>query len=230
MIALVKFIQTADAGLQTGAARGEILMKLYSSIGPNPRVVNMFVAEKGIELAKAPVDLMGGENRREPYLGVNPAGQTPALELEGGATITEITTICEYLEELYPEPALIGTTPLERAETRMWTRRIDLNICEPMANGFRYAEGLPLFQSRMRCLPEAAAGLKAIAQDKLTWLNGLIEGRTFIAGERLTLADILLFCFLDFAVGVGQPLNPDNIHVTAWFERMKARPSAATSA
>jgi len=205
-------------------------MKLYQSIGPNPRVVKMFMAEKGIDLPRAPVDLMAGENRREPYLSTNPAGQTPALELDDGSVITEITTICEYLDELHPEPSLVGKTPQERAETRMWTRRIDLNICEPMANGFRYSQGLALFTPRMRCLPEAADGLKAIAQDKITWLDGLMAGKTFVAGDRLTLADILLFCFLDFGAGVGQPLNPANKNVGAWFERMKARPSAAASA
>ena len=205
-------------------------MKLYQSIGPNPRVVKMFMAEKGLDLPRAPVDLMAGENRKEPYLSVNPAGQTPALELDDGSVITEITTICEYLEEVNPEPALVGKTPQERAETRMWTRRIDLNICEPMANGFRFSQGLALFQPRMRCLPEAADGLKAVAQDKITWLDGLIAGKTFVAGERLTLADILLFCFLDFGAGVGQPLNPENKNIVAWYERMKARPSAAASA
>jgi len=141
--------------------------------------------------------------------------------------ISEITTICEYLDEVYPNPPLIGATAEERAETRMWVRRVDLNICEPMANGFRYSQGLRLFESRMRCLPEAADGLKAIAQDKLTWLDGLIAGRPFIAGERLTLADILLYCFLTFGVGVGQSLNPENKNVSAWFERMKARESAS---
>ena len=101
-------------------------MKLYSSIGPNPRVVNMFTAEKGLDLAKTDVDLRGGENRREPYLQVNPAGQTPALELDSGDRVTEVTAICEYLEEKHPDPPLIGKTAEERAETRMWTGRVDL--------------------------------------------------------------------------------------------------------
>ncbi|HEX4179257.1 MAG TPA: glutathione S-transferase family protein [Caulobacteraceae bacterium] len=205
-------------------------MKLYQSLGPNPRVVNMFLAEKGLDVPRAPVDLMGGENRREPYLSKNPAGQTPALELDDGTVIAEITTICEYLDELHPEPSLVGKTPEERAETRMWTRRVDLNICEPLGNGFRYSQGLAVFAPRMRCLPEAADGLKAIAQDKLTWLNGLMGGKTFVVGERITLADILLFCFLDFGARVGQPLNPENKNITAWFEHMKARPSAAATA
>ena len=205
-------------------------MKFYNSIGPNPRVVKMFMQEKGVTLPFVEVDLMAGENRQEPYLAKNPAGQSPALELDDGTVLAEITAICEYLDEKFPGGSLIGTTPEERAETRMWTRRVDLNICEPMANGVRFAEGLPLFQNRMRCLPEAAAGLKAIAQDKLAWLDKLMNGRDFLAGKRLTMADILLFGFLDFGASVGQPINPELKNVSAWFERMKARPSAAASA
>ncbi len=205
-------------------------MKFYNSIGPNPRVVKMFMQEKGIKLPFVEIDLMAGENRQEPYLAKNPSGQSPALELDDGTVLAEITAICEYLDEKFPGGNLIGTTPEERAETRMWTRRVDLNVCEPMANGFRFSEGLPLFQNRMRCLPEAADGLKAIAQDKLAWLDKLMAGREFLAGKRLTLADILLFGFLDFGAVVGQPINPELKNVSAWFERMKARPSAAASA
>ncbi|HEY1638496.1 MAG TPA: glutathione S-transferase N-terminal domain-containing protein [Rhizomicrobium sp.] len=93
-------------------------MKLYNSIGPNPRVVRMFVAEKDLEIPLVEVDLMAGENRREPYLQKNAAGQLPALELDDGRCITEITAICEYLEDTHPAPPLIGSTPEERAETR----------------------------------------------------------------------------------------------------------------
>lgn len=205
-------------------------MKLFNSIGPNPRVVRMFMAEKGIELPMQQVDLLGGENRRTPYLGVNPAGQCPALELDDGSVITEITAICELLEEKHPKPALVGKTAEERAETRMWTRRVDLNICEPMANGFRYAEGLQLFKDRIRVLPEAAAGLKACAQDRLGWLDGLMAGKQYLADGRFSLADILLFCFVDFGAQVGQPLNPEHKNLTAWYAGVKARPSAQATA
>src|SRR3546814_1243648 len=91
-------------------------------------------------------------------------------------------------------------------------------------------DALPIvFESRMRCLPEAAAGLKAVAQDGLKWLDPLIAGRAFIAGDRISLADILLFAFLDFGAGVGQPLDPANGNILRWYEGMKARPSANPS-
>ena len=205
-------------------------MKLYDSMGPNPHVVRMFIAEKGIEIPAEEVDLMGGANRQSDYLAKNPAGGLPCLELDDGSFLSEITAICEYLEDIRPEPALIGTTPEERAETRMWTRRIDLGICENMANGFRFSEGLELFKDRMHCLPEAADGLKAITREKLAWLDGLVEGRTWICGDRFTIADVLLFSWLDFFKNINQPINPDHKNVQAWYDRVAARPSAAASA
>jgi glutathione S-transferase len=204
-------------------------MKLYTSMGPNPHMVRMFAAEKGLTLETVEVDLMGGENRRPPYAEtVNPAGQTPALVLDDGTVIAEITVICEYLEERHPAPALIGATPEERAETRMWTRRIDLNICEPLANGFRAAEGRRIFENRMKLVgAEGAAELKAIARDRLLWLDGQMQGQEFICGDRFSLADVLLFTFLAFGAQVGQPIPEEASWVKAWFARVQARPSAA---
>lgn len=202
-------------------------MKFYNSIGPNPRVVRVFMAEKGLKVPTVEVDLMKGENREAPHLARNPHGQMPALELDDGTFVSEILAICEYLEDTNPAPALIGNNPKEKAETRMWTRRLDLNIVEPLTNGFRFSQGLRLFQNRIVCVPEAADGLKKIAQDRINWLNGQMKGREWICGKRFTLADIHLYCFLDFGAQVGQPLNPEHADVASWFERVKARPSTA---
>lgn len=202
-------------------------MKLYDSIGPNPRVVRMFMAERGIELPRVAVDLRGGENRLPPYLAKNPAGQLPCLELDDGTALAEITAICEYLDETAPGPTLIGATPQERAECRMWTRRVDLHIAEPMATGYRFSDGLKMFVSRIRCVPEAAPGLKLMAQDKLRWLDGLMAGRSFLCGGRLTLADIMLFAFVEFGIRVGQAPDPALGNIAGHRGRMAARPSAA---
>jgi glutathione S-transferase len=202
-------------------------MKLYDSVGPNPQIVRMFMAEKGIDMPKQRVDLRKGENREAEHLKRNPHGQMPTLELDDGNYLSEITAICEYLEEKQPSPPLIGTTPEERAECRMWTRRIDLNIGEPMLNGFRFGEGLKMFEKRIVVLPEASPGLKRVAQDRLKWLDGqMADGREFICGKRFTLADINLYGWLNFGNQVGQPLDRTNTHVAAWFDRVAQRPSA----
>jgi glutathione S-transferase len=200
-------------------------MKRYDSIGPNPRLVRMFMAEKDISIPKQTVDLRGGENRQPEHLKRNPHGQMPTLELDDGSYLSEVTAICEYLEEKNPNPPMIGSTPEQRAECRMWTRRIDLNICEPLTNGYRFGEALKFFQKRIVCAPEASPGLKMIAANRLQWLNGQMAGKQFLCGDRFTLADMMLYSWLDFGNQIGQPLDPANTLIAAWFARVGERPS-----
>ena len=202
-------------------------MKLFNSMGPNPHVVRMFIAEMGIDIETIEIDLMGGENRQNSYLKKNPSGQLPALQLDDDSFLAEITVICEYLDEMNGHTDLIGTNPQERAETKMWTRRIDLQILEPLTNGFRYAEGYDLFKDRLHLIPEAANDLKAIAQERLTWLDKQLEGKEFICGDRFSLADIMFYCFLHFGSTVGQSINPDNTNIVSLFEKIGGRESSS---
>ncbi len=204
-------------------------MLIYDAISPAPRCLRMFVLEKGLRLPAVAVDVMRGENREPPYLAMNPAGQTPALRLDDGSVLAEAVAIAEYLEELHPAPALIGATAQERALTRQWWRRVELNVTEFIHNAFHYAEGLPRFTSRIPVAPEAAAGLKRIAQDRLAWLDGLFGAGPWLCGERFSAADIWLYVWLDFGAGVNQPFDRTLPKIGPWFERMAARPSAAAS-
>ena len=196
-------------------------------MGPNPHVVRMFIAEIGIDIETIEIDLMGGENRQDAYLKKNPSGQLPALQLDDGSFLAEITVICEYLDELNGHTNLIGINPQERAETKMWTRRIDLQIIEPLTNGFRYAEGYDLFKDRLHLIPDAADDLKAIAQERLAWLDKQLEGKEFICGDRFSLADIMFYCFLHFGSTVGQSINPDNTNIVSLYEKIGMRESAS---
>ena len=203
-------------------------MKLYNSIGPNPKLVRMFAAEKGYAFSEVvEVDLGGGENRKPPYLEKNSAGQLPCVELADGTIIAETIAICELIEEEQPEPALIGSNPVERAETRMWIRRVEWKVTQPMADGFRFGEGLPIFKNRIRTLPDAADGLKAIGQDGIAWFDAQLATRETIVPGRFTLADIVLFAFLEFGGMVGQSIDPAHENVRAWFEKTGARPTAS---
>ena len=202
-------------------------MKFYNSIGPNPMIVRIFLHEKNVQLPMEDIDIRAGVNRQSDFLQKNPMGSLPALELDNGTVISETTAICEYLDEMYPGGNLIGATAEERAQTRMWTRRIDLSICEPMANGFRFSTGLKMFESRIHCIPEAAEGLKTSAQKGLQWLDKQLSGKSYLCGERFSFADILLFCMVDFFANVDQPLDAQLTHVSAWYARVKARPSAS---
>jgi glutathione S-transferase len=202
-------------------------MKFYNSIGPNPKLVRMFAAEKGFSFPEVEeIDIMAGANRQEPYISKNPGEQLPALELDDGSVIAETIVICELLEEKQPEPALIGSTPEERAETRMWTRRVEQRINGPLTDAFRNGAGNAMFKDRMRTIPEAAEGQSAVAQDGMKWLDKQIEGRDFIVPGRFSLADVALFAFTEFGGQVGQPIDPSLKNLNAWFERVKARQSA----
>jgi glutathione S-transferase len=205
-------------------------MKLLTSVGPNPHFVRLFMAEKGIEITQENIDIIAGENRLPAFLAINPSGATPVLILDDGIAIAETVAICEYLEEMYPQQPLLGRTAQERAVTRMWTRRVELGVVQPMTAGFRAAEGLPLFKDRVRCLPQAATDLKLAASEGLAFINKQMGGKAFLAGDSLTMADLLLFAFIEFGALVGQGLDPANSNLVAWRERMSSRASVALCA
>ena len=204
-------------------------MLLLDAMSPAPRALRMFLLEKGLSIPRRNVDVFGGENRAAAYLAHNPAGQTPALLLDDGRCIAESVAIMEYLEELHPDPPLLGTTPEQRAETRQWQRRVELNITENLHNAYHYAEGLARFQDRIPVAPEAATGLKRIARDRIAWLDRMLDDHIFIAGDRFTVADIWLYIWLDFADSVQQPFDRGLRNLAPWFERTAARPSASAS-
>lgn len=198
---------------------------------PNPRVVRMFAAEKGLALPIHALDLRGGEIDRAPYkTEINRTGQVPALVLDNGFALREILPICEYLEEKFPDRPMIGSTPEARAETRMWTRYIDLKYCETMSQACIVADG-PIrkqYARSNRLLPSSVApDLAAIARDKLRWIDGELAGRTFVCGERFSLADVHFFCFLDFFELIDLPYPRELAWLDGYYARVKARPSAA---
>lgn len=205
-------------------------MKLFQSVGPNPRVVLMYLSETGVEVDRQFVDIMAGENREPAFAAKSPLGHTPLLELGAGSYLAESVAICEYLDETKASHALLGQTAEDRARTRMLLRMIDQLVVVPMTAGFRGAEGLAMFESRTLCLPGAAADLKRLAADGLAKVDQIVGAGPWVAGERFSLADILLYCFVEFGAMVGQPLDPALTSLAAWRARVAARPSAAASA
>ena len=203
-------------------------MILHSSLGPNPRLVRMFLIEKGIEVERIHYDIVGGENRTSAELTAkNPLQTLPVLELDDGTLLTESWPICEYLEELQPEPNLIGRTALERADVRRWVRWFDQDVVVPMTMGFRGGAGRPMFEPRMRVVsPAAATELSAMADAKFVWLDGQLGGRDQIALNRLTMADLLVFCFIKFGFTVGWKLPEGTANLARLVEQIGERPSA----
>lgn len=202
-------------------------MKLYSSLGPNPRLVRMFLMEKNIEVERIHLDIITGENRSDDYAKKNIMQTTPTLELDDGTLLTESVVICEYLEEVQPDPVLIGSTATERAETRRWARRIDHEIAIPMTLGFRGGAGRPMFEPRMNVVStEAAPELSAMSDQAWIWLDGQLGSKDFICHDRFSLADLVTFCFIKFGGTVGWTLPEGTDNLARFAAQMEERPSA----
>lgn len=207
-------------------------MILYDSLGPNPTTVRLFLAETqhqfGIKVHA--IDIMSLENRQAEYVEtVNSRGEVPALRLASGDVLTEITAICEYLDELAGDQnSLIGSTPEERALTRMWVRRVFLEICNPMTESLRNTKEFNSFYQGHRKLIEGISEpLKRMTLTHMERLNRELMGKSFIAGSRLTLADVLLFSFMgSMKQAVPWVFATDFEHLNAWYERMNKRESA----
>ncbi len=196
-------------------------MKLYTADrAPNPRAAENIIALKGIEVEKITIDLNGGENRGDAYMRRNPAGQLPALETDDGEIIAEVAAIAEYLEEIKPDPVLVGVTATERAQTRMRMRQVDYLVLAPMMMGFRNSEGAAFFETRMRIQPDIGAQMKLVAGDGVAWLDAQMQGCDFICGDRLTYVDCIFYPLAGFISKVSQPFDPDLKNLTAYMQRL----------
>jgi len=204
-------------------------MLLYDAARPNPRAVRMFLLEKGITLPMRDLDVDGRENRQSDFVARSPSGQVPMLELDDGTWLAETGAIFQYLEEQYPEPPLVGTTSEDRAISRMWQRRIERRITEPLYAAFHYGPALEMYKTRMLVLPDCVPGFKALMYDGLSWLDGLLPDADTIVPGRFTVVDIALFAALDFADSIGWPLAPELHQINQWFATTAARPAAASS-
>jgi glutathione S-transferase len=203
-------------------------MKLYGAPkpAPNPRRVRMFLAEKGIALEETPIDLMTREHKSDAYRAKNSLGQVPTLELADGTTISETVAICRYFEEMQPDPPLFGTTPVEKAHVDMWVRRIEFQLMSPVGNYWRHAH--PRTAGLLHQYKDFGESNRLAYSNAQRWLDTeLADGRPFIAGDSLTMADICALSTVDFAHWIGLDLDPERTHLIAWHERMRARPSAA---
>jgi glutathione S-transferase len=201
-------------------------MKLYDFAGaPNPKRVRVYLAEKGITIPVEQVDIISGVNRQPEFLVKNPLGGLPVLELDDGSHLTESLAITEYLEELHPEPPMLGTTPLQRARVRELERIIELGIFNGIAAIFQNTH--PFMQGRLKQSQDAADNGRARLDRTLEVVDRMIGNRPFASGDRPTVADCTLLAALDFAEFAGVPIDPAYANVARWYNAFKQRPSAA---
>ena len=205
-------------------------MKLYDSRrAPNPRRVRWFMAEKGItDIEVVQIDFFKGEHRTPDYIAEVGLPVAPALVLDDGTAITESVAICRYLESLYPEPNLFGRDAKETAVIEMWTRRAEMLLATPLMMAVRH--GHPALAALETQVPEVAQNNRAAAEKAIKLFNRRLSESEFMAGERITIADIIAYCSLDFSRMVQFKAPDEATHFHRWADTMRARPAAAAGA
>jgi len=199
-------------------------MKLYHfPFGPNPRKVRVYIAEKGFSIDYEELDLSKGENRTPAFLAKNPMGSLPVLALDDGSYLTESLAIIEYLEELHPDPPMIGTTPRERALTRELERLAEMSILSRMGRIFFNTS--PVFPEEKQSR-ESAEQARAGLPNALKIMNDRIGGNAFVAGARPTIADCTLFAALEIGKVAGVNVGDEYPNLKRWHESFSRRPSA----
>ncbi|MBZ0253865.1 MAG: glutathione S-transferase family protein [Candidatus Methylomirabilis sp.] len=194
-------------------------MKLYYHPMSNfSRKVRMVLEEKGIDCEKEVVDLMSRRNRTPEYLQINPMGKVPVLEVNG-ACIFESTVINEYLEEVHPNPPLFPKDPLQRAKARLVDEVHDTYLMAAMGPGF-----LENFKPEEKRNPETLAKAREKGLAVLKVLDGWLAGKTYFCGD-FSVADISLAPTINFVEMMFPDLLAQLPNLTAWYGRVKERPS-----
>ncbi len=207
-------------------------MKFYDCVtAPSPRRVRIFLAEKGLTLDTVQVDLRNGEQFTPAYRAINPDCTVPALRLDDGTVIGDAIAICQYLEETHPEPPLIGRTPQERAVVTALNRQIErdgfyaaMDALRNTAAGLK-GRALPGPHDYAQ-IPELAARGRARIENFFRDMDARLAGRSFVAGERYTMADISTLVLADFAGRLKMDIPAACPNLRRWYEAVAARESA----
>jgi glutathione S-transferase len=210
----------------------EVDMKLYQSNGsPNSRRVRIFLAEKGISIPIVPVDLGAKEQFCEAYVAINPRRVVPTLVLDDGAAIGEVPAIQHYLEEVHPEPPLLGTTPKTKAQVAMWDRRVEQEGFASVMEAVRNA--VPSLKSRAIAGPHDYEQIPALVERSKQRVrnfyadfNARLADVPFIAGDVFSVADITAIVTIDFATrAAGLPIEPEQTALKLWYDAVSTRAS-----
>jgi len=192
----------------------------------------MFLAEKGLEIPLVKVNLFRMEQLSGEFLTINPAGTVPVLETEDGSYLTEVIAICSYLEELHPEPTLLGNSALEKAMVLNWNHIVEqsglIAIAETLRNwspGFRDR----VFPGTVNYpqMPELIERGRARTEQFFDQIENRLQVSAYLAGEHFSLADISLLAITDFAGWVEIKPQSTRPALAGWYEKVANRSSAA---
>lgn len=203
-------------------------MKLYTyDPAPNPKRLALFMKYKGITIETQQIDLMTAEQLGDEFRSINPECTVPALVLDDGTVLTEVVGICVYLEALYPDKPLLGSTGLEKAQVISWDHKLFLGPFMAVANMLRNTgEG---FRERalpgpldLPQIPELAERGLLQLQHILPKIDAHLAASPWLAGDNFSLADIDLLTLVGFMAWVKQSLPQECIHLKSWHERAAA--------
>lgn len=200
-------------------------MKIYSSpVAPSPRKVIIFIAEKGIENIQVKnLDLGKLEHKTSEYKKIAPNSRVPALELDSGEIILETTAICRYLECIYPEPNMFGSSPMEIAQIEMWYSRVSFELMMPLMHGFRHTH--PHMSQLENQNNEFGIAQRELAIKSLRHYDEVIVKKDFIACNKFTYADIQMVTSLQFLVRLNKIDISDYPNLDSYINNIAARPS-----
>ena len=207
-------------------------MKFYDcKTAPSPRRVRIFLAEKGIEIETVQVDLGAGEQFSEAFRRINPDCVVPALELDDGACLSEVMAICQYIEDLHPEPNLLGRNPLERARVTMWNAKVEQQGLQAMAEAFRNsARGLQgkalTGPDSYEQVPELGKRGRVRVARFFERLDAALADSAYLAGDIYSIADISAMVVVDFARWIKLEVPESATNLARWYDSVSQRPSA----
>ena len=207
------------------------MMTLYDcATAPSPRRARILLAEKGLSHETVEVDLRNGEQLGDVYRKVNPQCTVPALRTDEGLVLTDNAAIAAYVEARFPQPPLLGETPQEKAEIASWNWRIEFEGLLAVAEAMR--NRAPSMANRALPgpvdypqIPELAQRGLARVQQFFVMLNDRLTGRSFIAADRFSMADITAVVAVDFARVVKVKPDQQQPHLQRWQAEMARRPS-----
>ena len=201
------------------------MLLYHDPSAPNPRRVRIFLAEKGVAYDTIEVSIAAAQHQTPEFRKKNPLALLPVLELPDGKVLRESMAICRYLEELYPDPNLLGADAWERAQIEQWNRHAELELLLPIAQVFRNTNAF--WSGRIKQSAEFGEIMRELAGQRFAFFDGELAQRPYMAGERFTVADITALCAIDFGkvsqIRIDAAKHP---HLAAWHDRVSSRPSA----
>ncbi len=201
-------------------------MLLYHDLrAPNPRRVRIFLAEKGVAYDTIEVSIAASAHQTPQFAKKNPLQLLPVLELDDGRVLRESMAISRFIEEMHPEPNLFGVDAWERAQIEMWNRHAELELLLPISMIFRNSN--KFYAGKIKQSADHADNMREVVAGRFAWFDSELGQREYIAGSRVSIADITALCAVDFGKPSGIRIDPAvHPNLAAWHARVSARPSA----